>query len=203
MRTSLQHNNRQACARFRKRKIISQQDRQPLQRARSAVAVSPVAPGHPDGAVTAASAWARPWRVGTRDCRYVTATRLRRRLRALVVKIAQTPSINGRKPDSGYGPTESCHERRATLPRERGRMLVGSRTVRTALSSSRTRHRGSVAVTGAPRGGHGGTSRDLEQSRSPNADRIKPAVFYPLDLHRSSPPLPLAGRYVAISSGLR
>jgi hypothetical protein len=95
--------------------------------------------------------------------------------------------------DSGYGPTESCHERRATLPRERGRMSVGSRTVRTALSSSRTRHRGSVAVTGAPAGGYGGTSRDLEQSRSPNADRIKPAVFYPLDLHWSSPPASARG----------
>jgi hypothetical protein len=46
---------------------------------------------------------------------------------------------------------------------------------------------------GAPRGGYGRTSRDLEQSRSPNVDRIRPAVFYPLDRHWSSLPASARG----------
>jgi hypothetical protein len=102
--------------------------------------------------------------VGTRDCRYVTATRLRRRLRALVVKIAQTASIIGRKLIRGTGQAGIAHEGCATLPDERGGMLVGSRTVRTGLSRSHIRHRGSMVVAGLPARIHGRTSRDLDRS---------------------------------------
>jgi hypothetical protein len=51
-------------------------------------------------------------------------------------------------------------------------------------------------------GGHGRTSGDLQQGHIRHVDRIKPALFYPLDVHQS--PLAAsarAGGYVAIPVG--
>jgi hypothetical protein len=66
---------------------------------------------------------------------------------------------------------------------ECGRMLIGSRTVRTALSWSYTHHRGVLAVASAPARSYGRTSRDLKKRQLRHVDRFKPALFYPLDVH--------------------
>ena len=49
----------------------------------------------------------------------------------------------------GFGATEGCHDRRATLLHERGGMPVSSRTTRCVESWSDTRDHGLLAVAGA------------------------------------------------------
>src|ERR1700722_12681563 len=68
------------------------------------------------------------------------------------------------------GATESCHERCATLPHERGGMPVGSRAVRTVLSWSDTCNRRLLAIARTPTGGYGRTSRNMEQRPVRNAN---------------------------------
>jgi hypothetical protein len=112
--------------------------------------------------------------VGTRSCS-------RRRSKALV-RGASNPKLDracsklhrrqtsAGAPCCGWrGATESCHERCATLPHERGGMPVGSRAVRTVLSWSDTCDRRLLAIARTPTGGHGRTSRNMEQRPVRNA----------------------------------
>jgi hypothetical protein len=87
-------------------------------------------------------------------------------------------------------------ERCGTLPHERGRMSVGGRTMRTALSRPDARDSCLLGVAGASADSHGRASRDLDrgQHRSVADARsvFRPRFQYPRDLAAHRLPLPLA-----------
>jgi DNA mismatch endonuclease Vsr len=88
----------------------------------------------------------------------------------------------------GRGATEGCHERRATLPHERGRMPVGGRTMRTALSLTLAIAASWLSPAREQEAMDGLLAIWSEASTVALADTSRRRFQYPRDLRRPSSP---------------